>query len=129
MRSACRCAAQIRFRKQYREVIQFGAFYRLISPFENCRFASWMVVSADKKTALVGYYKMLNEVNGPYHRVKLCGLDPDALYRVDGASLHYGDELMRLGLLTTDGAAGELTPGDRKSMDFDSRIFVLHAEE
>lgn len=65
-----------------------------------------MVVSADKKTALVGYYKMLNEVNGPYHRVKLCGLDPDALYRVDGASLHYGDELMRLGLLTTDGAAG-----------------------
>lgn len=121
--------AQIRFMKQYREVIQFGAFYRLISPFENCRFASWMVVSADKKTALVGYYKMLNEVNGPYHRVKLCGLDPDALYRVDGASLHYGDELMRLGLLTTDGAAGELTPGDRKSMDFDSRIFVLHAEE
>ena len=35
---------------------------------------------------------------------------------------------MHIGLLTTDGAAGELTPDKRKSTDFDSRIFVLHAE-
>ncbi|MGM9630624.1 alpha-galactosidase [Butyricicoccus sp.] len=119
---------QIKFMKKYREIIQFGTFYRLISPFENNNFAAWMVVSDDKKTALVGYYKILNEVNGPYHRVKLCGLDPALNYCVDGVSHHYGDELMHLGLLTTDGAAGELTPGDRKSTDFDSRIFVLHAE-
>ena len=119
---------QIKFMKEYREIIQFGTFYRLISPFENNHFTAWMVVSEDKKTALVGYYKILNEVNGPYHRVKLCGLDPDMKYCVDGASCHYGDELMHLGLLTTDGAAGEPTPDDRKSTDFDSRIFVLHAE-
>ncbi|MGM9650053.1 MAG: alpha-galactosidase [Butyricicoccaceae bacterium] len=119
---------QIRFMKQYREVLQFGTFYRLISPFENSNFASWMVVSEDQKTALVGYYKILNEVNGPYHRVKLCGLNPEFSYCVDGESAHYGDELMHIGLLTTDGAAGELTPDKRKSTDFDSRIFVLHAE-
>ncbi|MDO5549389.1 MAG: alpha-galactosidase [Eubacteriales bacterium] len=119
---------QIQFMKDYREVIQFGTFYRLISPFENTNFAAWMVVSEDKKTALVGYYKILNEVNGPYHRVKLCGLDPDAAYCVDGTSSHYGDELMNLGLITTDGAAGEQSPNYRKSIDFDSRIFVLHAE-
>lgn len=119
---------QIRFMKQYREVLQFGTFYRLISPFENSNFASWMVVSEDQKTALVGYYKILNEVNGPYHRVKLCGLNPEFSYCVDGESVHYGDELMHIGLLTTDGAAGELTPDKRKSTDFDSRIFVLHAE-
>lgn len=118
---------QIKFMKEYREIIQFGTFYRLISPFESCNFTAWMVVSDDKKTALVGYYKILNEVNGPYHRVKLCGLDPSLSYCVDGGLCHYGDELMNLGLLTTDGAAGELTPGDHKSTDFDSRIFVLLA--
>lgn len=119
---------QIKFMKQYREVIQFGTFYRLISPFDNCHFTAWMVVSEDKQTALVGYYKILNEVNGPYHRIKLCGLDPDTNYCVDSSTCHYGDELMHLGLLTTDGAAGELMPGDRESCDFDSRIFVLHAQ-
>ncbi len=119
---------QIKFMKEYREVIQFGTFYRLISPFDNVNFTAWMVVSEDQKTALVGYYKILNEVNGPYHRVKLCGLNPDMQYTVDGGASHYGDELMNLGLLTTDGAAGELTPEDRKSVDFDSRIFVLHAQ-
>ncbi len=119
---------QIKFMKKYREVIQFGTFYRLISPFDNANFTAWMVVSEDQKTALVGYYKILNEVNGPYHRVKLCGLNPDMQYTVDGDASHYGDELMNLGLLTTDGAAGELTPEDRKSVDFDSRIFALHAQ-
>lgn len=119
---------QIRFMKEYREVIQFGTFYRLISPFENCHITSWMVVSPDKKTALVGYYKILNEVNGAYRRVKLCGLDPDCLYRIDDGICQYGDELMHIGLMTTDGAAGQLQEGERQSVDFDSRIFILHAQ-
>lgn len=118
---------QIKFMKEYRQVIQFGTFYRLISPFDNCNFTSWMVVSSDKKTALVGYYKILNEVNGPYRRVKLCGLDPNFIYTVDGAGSHYGDELMNIGLITTDGAAGQLQEGERQSVDFDSRIFILKA--
>ncbi len=120
---------QIKFMKQYREIIQFGTFYRLISPFESSSFASWMVVSDDKKTSLVGYYKILNEVNGPFHRVKLCGLDPDMQYCVNDEAYHYGDELMNIGLITSDGAAGEWMPEfDRKSTDFDSRIFVLRAQ-
>ncbi len=119
---------QIQFMKQYREIIQFGTFYRLISPFDNNNFTAWMVVSDDKRTALVGYYKILNEVNGPYHRVKLHGLQPDLLYCVDNAATHYGDELMEIGLLTTDGSSGQAIEGDRESKDFDSHIFVLHAQ-
>uniref|UniRef100_UPI003D7DB1FC GH36 C-terminal domain-containing protein n=1 Tax=Butyricicoccus sp. TaxID=2049021 RepID=UPI003D7DB1FC len=80
------------------------------------------------RTALVGYYKILNEVNGPYHRVKLHGLQPDLLYCVDDSATHYGDELMEVGLLTTDGSSGQAIEGDRESKDFDSRIFVLHAQ-
>ena len=48
-------------------------------------------------------------------------------YRVDGGEAHYGDELMNLGLLTTDSGSGECLPGDRPICDFDSHIFVLKA--
>ena len=86
-----------------------------------------MAVSPDRKTALVGWYRLLSEVNGPFRRVKLQGLDPELCYRVDGGEAHYGDELMNLGLLTTDSGSGECLPGDRPICDFDSRIFVLKA--
>lgn len=119
---------QIAFMKRYRAILQFGTFYRLLSPFENDRFAAWMVVSEDQKTALVGWYKLLNEVNGPYHRVRLQGLDPSLRYTVDGGPSYHGDALMHIGLCTTDSAAGECQPNERASCDFDSRIYVLHAE-
>ena len=134
------------------------------SPFES-DFASWMVVSEDRRTAIVGWYKFLNEVNGPFHRVRLEGLDPEMDYRVSegmeaavtsgssakpvpapgsaseiemirescGAApdatgeIHGGDELMRIGLITTDNAAGECRPGQKPSCDFDSRLYILQA--
>ncbi len=117
---------QIAFMKEYREVIQFGEFYRLKSPFDG-NFTAWMVVSPDQKTALVGWYKVLNEVNGPFRRLRLQGLNPAFRYSVDGDSGHFGDELMNAGLVATDSAAGECQPFERKSFDFDSHIFVLKA--
>ena len=117
---------QIAFMKEYREVLQFGDFYRLLSPFEG-NVTVWMVVSPDRRTALVGWYRVLNEVNGPYHRVKLQGLDPALDYAVDGGARRGGDELMRLGLITSDSAAGERLPGETAACDFDSHIFVLKA--
>ncbi len=117
---------QIAFMKEYREVIQFGDFYRLQSPFDG-NITAWMVVSPDKRTALAGWYRVLNEVNGPFRRVRLQGLDPDLCYRVDGDGGHFGDELMHVGLITTDSAAGECQPDERRSCDFDSHIFVLKA--
>lgn len=119
---------QVAFMKQYREVLQFGTFYRLISPFENHRFTAWMSVSEDKKTALVGWYKILNEVNGAYHRLKLCGLDPTMAYQVDGDAIYRGDELMNIGLITSDAAAGKNTPEEPDSADFVSHLFILHAK-
>ncbi len=117
---------QIKFMKEYREVLQFGDFYRLQSPFDG-NFLAWMVVSPDKKTALVGWYKVLNEVDGPFRRVRLQGLGPAFRYRVDGGPGHYGDELMNAGLVVTDSAAGQCQSFERESCDFDSHIFVLKA--
>lgn len=116
---------QIQFMKEYRTILQFGTFYRLKSPFEGNETV-WMTVSEDKKTALVGWYRVLNGVNMPYTRVRLQGLDPDLVYEnVVSGTRHYGDELMHVGLITSDAASGEVVGDAKPSMDFDSRIYVL----
>ena len=58
--------------KKYRRLIQFGTFYRLVSPFEGNEMA-WMVVSEDQRNAIVGYYRILQTVNGPYRKIRLQG--------------------------------------------------------
>ena len=115
--------------KQYRELFQFGTFYRLNSPFEGDGATAWMVVSEDKKEAIVGIYKVLNGANMPFTRVALKGLAPDLCYRnsADGKG-HYGDELMNVGLVTTDSSVGEMAMGNIPTCDFDSRLFVLKAD-
>lgn len=119
---------QIRFMKEYRELLQYGMFYRLRSPFEGVETV-WMVVSEDKKTAIVGYYRVLNRVNGPYDRVRLQGLHPDYVYKnVLNQTENYGDELMNLGMILTDSSAGEVPAGTKPCTDYESRIYVLKAE-
>lgn len=125
---------QVKFVKEYRDLIQKGTFYRLLSPFEN-NITSWIIVSEDKKQAIVGYYKILNEVNGPYRKIKLQGLNPDFNYSISNINYPhetavkncYGDELMNLGLITTDPSAGQVINGGRTSEDFDSTIYILKA--
>lgn len=122
---------QIAFMKTWRHLLQFGIFYRLKSPFEGNE-AAWMVVSPDRKTAIVGWYRILNTVNNSFSRVRLVGLNPDYCYHnsVSGVDA-YGDELMYLGMQTTDESAGVRSEDTDllRSMDFDSRIYVLTAAE
>lgn len=120
---------QIAFMKKYRHILQFGTFYRLNSPFEGNE-AAWMAVSEDKKTAVVGWYRILNDVNGRYTRLRLEGLHPEYAYRNERSGLvHYGDELMYAGLITTDDTAGQTAAEAVHSADFESRIYVLEAVE
>ena len=110
-------------------ILQFGTFYRLQSPFEG-NVTVWMSVSADQKTAIVGWYRTLNRVNYRFERVRLAGLLPDALYENSRSGVCcYGDELMNYGLITTDGTAGEPNAENGLTTDFDSRIYVLKAVE
>lgn len=113
---------QVRFMKQYREVIQFGTFYRLKNPFESHETV-WMVVSQDQKKAIVGYYRILQEINQGFRRVKLYGLDPHQKYHVSLLDLDcYGDELMNVGLLTSDSSCGGHSTDEG---DYISRLYVL----
>ena len=124
---------QICFMKKYRKLIQQGTFYRLKDPFTG-NVAAWMVVSDDRRQAIVGYYKMLAHPCTPYTWMKLAGLDETAAYKVriddrEEMGVFTGAELMRAGLDTTDFSAGEQSHEEGKHCtDFWSRLFVLEAE-
>ena len=116
---------QIELMKKYRSIFQYGTFYRLKSPFEG-NIVSWMVVSEDKSQAIVGYYKILNDINCEYRRLYLPGLEADTLYNVQEELGSYlgnftGDELANIGLVTTDASAGQ----NQETTDFYSKLFIL----
>lgn len=120
---------QVSFMKQYRELIQFGTFYRLQSPFEH-NASAWMVVSKDQKTAIVGYYRVLQPVNSSYTKLRLQGLNKDYLYHdsINHTEV-YGDELMHAGLITSDASSGENHEKYNGSNgDYQSRLYILTAE-
>lgn len=119
---------QIEFMKKYRKLIQFGTFYRLKSPFEGTETA-WMVVSEDKKQAIVGYYRVLQEVNSRFRRLKLQGLAPNTLYSISGKTeMEYGIELQRAGMVITDSSASENRDGKNEG-DYLARLYVLNAQD
>lgn len=117
--------AQTAFMKEYRELLQFGTFYRLASPFEG-NITCWMVVSEDQTQAVVGWYRVLSGVNLPFSRIRLQGLNPDFCYRnQETGALYYGDELMNLGLITSDGLSGQVEGAGEGYGDFMSRLYLL----
>ena len=113
---------QIEFVKHYRQLLQFGTFYRLISPFET-NLNAWMVVSRDRSQALVGVYTMHASVNGLQGRVRLRGLDKDRQYHINTCT-YYGDELMKAGLVLNAENALDYT----QEQDYSSCIICLLAE-
>ena len=113
--------------KEYRELLQFGTFYRLVSPFEG-NITCWMVVNEEKTEVIVGWYRTLCHVNMPYTRVRLHGLNPDFCYEDQNSKTsYYGDELMNIGLITSDGMSGQVERNTGEYGDFSSRIYVLKA--
>lgn len=119
---------QVRFMKRYRALIQKGIFYRLKSPFEG-NVTAWMVVSEDKSEALVGVYRVLQPSNAPLSRVKLKGLAEHEKYSVNGKEEHFGDELMQIGIITSDYAAGVWKDGSKGQGDYMSKLYHLKVME
>ena len=89
---------QIRFYKKYRDVFQYGNFYRIRSPFED-DVVDWQVVSSDKSTAILLHTSLISHLNPGYSVVKFCGLDEDKRYTIAGMDEEFfGDELMNAGV-------------------------------
>ena len=122
---------QIDFFKKYREVIQYGDFYRISS---SGNYYSFMCVSSDKKTAILAYYKILATPNPSLKKIRLKGLDEKYnYYCTERNQYFYGDELMNFGfmcdveftgLIQSDNYDGIYSSGTDKG-DFTSRIYVF----
>ncbi len=74
--------SQIEYYKQHRELLQFGDFYRLQVPFyeDGC---SWIVVSQDKREAVMGNFINLLVPNSFTPAIKMKGLEQEWLYNVE----------------------------------------------
>ena len=127
--------AQVEFFKANRELIQFGDFYRLETG-ENNRY-SWMVVSKDKKKAILGCYKILATPNGGLTKVKLQGLNPEFEYKCNlRDTTYYGDELMGFGFTNEVQYTGVMQGEDFKGVydpgvdkgDFTSWCYVFEVK-
>lgn len=89
---------QISFYKENRELVQFGNFYRILSPFDG-NDTAWIFVDNQKEEALFYYYKIMDKTNSHNPRVKFTGLDAKKKYRLNETNFtFYGNELMYKGL-------------------------------
>ena len=100
---------QVAFYKQHRDLIQYGTFYRLESPFDSNTVA-WQFVSHDQREALLFTFVILGAVQPEPHITKMAGLDPEQTYVEEDSQRAYGgDELMQLGLYTTPVQTSDFT--------------------
>jgi alpha-galactosidase len=130
-------AAQVVFYKAHRELLQFGRFLRLRSPFEgDGNDVAWMTVGHDRRRAVVGWYRILNHPQPGSDRIPLRGLDPAARYRVTAwppgddsmaarnTLVRGGDDLMSAGILVV-----ATRPETAVRGDFQARLFVLEVTD
>ncbi len=83
--------------KKFRNLIQFGNFYRLF--FEENEVA-WIITDETRDEFLVYYFKVLGEPNVKQRRLRIKGISTQKRYKLDGTSETYGgDELEFAGFL------------------------------
>ena len=107
---------QVDFYKEHRQLLQFGDFVRLKSPYEENAVA-WMFVSKDKKEAIVFYFRVLVEASAPYVTLKLAHLDETLEYQIANHVIS-GDALMNIGMYIDPKLHG----------DYATQAFVLKAK-
>ena len=73
---------QIRWYKQYQELIFGGDYYRLTDAEENREFAAWQFVSRDQKASVVSAVCLHARSNPLFWRVRLKGLKEEGWYQV-----------------------------------------------
>lgn len=100
--------------KGFRHIVQHGSQYRLGEPARTTSAVQY--VTGDRREAVVLVYREAQQYDSPSLPIRLRGLDPDAVYRLDDGSTLSGAALMGHGLVL------ELTG------DYASRIVQLKIE-
>ncbi len=85
--------------KKLRQLLSHGDLYRLRNPFHGNE-AAWMVVSEDRREALVTHVNILSQPNPAPIYLHLRGLNPEGRYRIEGSdTILRGDFLQQAGLI------------------------------
>lgn len=89
---------QVETYKTHYDLIYWGDYYRLSSPFENDLFAAWEHVSEDQTEVLVSVVAGIARPSNPFARIRLKGLDSSLQYQEEhGETLYSGSLLMQIG--------------------------------
>jgi len=91
---------QVAMYHKYNDLVRTGDYYRMASYRETHTHDAYMVVSKDKKEALVTYVMVRRRANPRSRNIKLLGLDANKTYGIEGQERTYlGSTLMNAGLL------------------------------
>lgn len=77
----------------YYEMIQFGDYYRLSSPYTD-EFTAWQFISKDRKRVLVNVVATESKANSFVYIVRLKGVDPHANYLDGKGKVYSGSALL-----------------------------------
>lgn len=102
-------AMQIAFYQKHWQLLQYGDFKRIKSPFEENEVA-WEFVSANQEEVMLFNYRILSEAQPSFSITKLTGLKDNYLYQETTTHhQYYGDELMNVGLYDAPVAKQDFT--------------------
>ena len=74
-------ADQIAFYKKHRELLQYGNYYVIDNPFDDKRYLSYIVISDDKKEAILFVAELGKDA--PTKSWKVKGLDENSKYHIE----------------------------------------------
>ena len=91
--------AQVAMYHKYNDLVRTGDYYRLASYSENHAYDCTEVAAKDGSEALVTYVEVIRRANFKTRRIRLRGLDPNAVYENEETKVRYtGDVLMYAGV-------------------------------
>ncbi|MCQ2521311.1 MAG: alpha-galactosidase [Lachnospiraceae bacterium] len=85
--------AQTKMYHKYHELVAEGDYYRLASYASNHLYDAYMVVSEDKKEALLTYVQVLMRPNFHSRKLRLDGLAEDKMYKIYKYDISTGEEV------------------------------------
>ena len=88
---------QIAFYKAHEELIHHGDLYRLVSAYGS-RYAAWQILSEDKNSFILFFFSITGRPNQEPVRIRLQGLDSEAIYEEENGKAFSGATLMQAGL-------------------------------
>ena len=88
---------QIRRCKKYWELIAHGNYYRLTNAMRDTFFTAWQFASEDRREALLNVVVLSPESTACPIHLRLRGLDPDALYSLDGSDAVFSGAALMYG--------------------------------